>query len=160
MESTTITSKFRVEYWIMQFISYVGGLFLIGLCLYFSFDNGKLDYRSPVFWVAILGILGFIFYFLLFLFSEIKQLTVTDKGIEIKYLLTKSNSFIPYNEIVKFTTRRITSRQGVGRTTGYQELEIELTNNRVIAFDGNQFDNYNEIKHCIYLNHKKTYDAY
>lgn len=155
MESnTTITSKFRIDYWIMQSISYVAGLFLIGLCLYFSFDNGKIDYHRSVFWIAILGIWALVFYFLKFLLNEFKQITISDKGIEIKYLLTKKTDVIPYNEIVKFTTRRITSRQGVGRTTGYHELEIELTKDRVITFSENQFDNYNEIKNTIYRNCK------
>ncbi len=151
-----VVSKFRTGYWIRQFINYVGGLFLIGLCIYFSFDNGQLDYSNALFWVAALGTLGFIFYILFFLFSELKQLTVTDNGIEIKYSLSKKTDFILYNEIVNFTTRRITHKQGAGRTEGYHELEIQLTNDRVITFNEDQFYNYNEIKNSIYLNRQNS----
>ncbi len=151
-----VVSKFRTGYWISQFINYVGGLILIGLCIYFSSDNGQLDYRNALFWVAALGTLGFIFHIFFFLFSELKQLTVTDNGIEIKYSLTKKTDFIPYNEILTFTTRRITNRQGAGRTAGYHELEIQLTKDRVITFNEDQFDNYNEIKNCIYLNRQNN----
>lgn len=150
-----VVSKFRSGYWIRQFINYVGGLFLIGLCIYFSFDNGQLDYQNALFWVAALGTLSFIFYILIFLFSELKQLTVKDKGMEIKYLLTKKMDFIQYDEIVNFATRRITHRQGAGRTAGYHELEIQLTNDRTVTFNEDQFANYTDIKNSIYLNRQK-----
>jgi len=148
-----VVSKFRSSYWIRQFINYGGGLFLIGLCIYFSLDNGQLDYGNALFWVAALGSLGFIYYILFFLFSELKQLTATDSGIEIKYSLTKKTDFIPYNEIVNFTTRHITIQRGAGRSAGYHELEILLTNDRTITFNEDQFDNYNELKNSIY--HKR-----
>ena len=151
-----IVSKFRTGYWIRQFINYFGGLFLIGLCIYFSFDNGQLDYQNILFWVATLGTLSLIFYILYFLFSELKQLTVKDKGIEIKYLLTKKIDFIQYDEIINFATRRITHRQGSGRTAGYNESEIQLTNDRVIIFNEDQFENYNEIKNSIYHNRQNN----
>lgn len=147
-----VVSKFRTGYWIRQFINYVGGLLIIGLCIYFSFDNGKLDYRNALFWLAVLGILSLILHVLYFLFSELKRLTVTENGIEIKYFVTKKIEFIAYNEILNFTTRRITHKQGAVRTAGYHELEIQLTKDRLITFSEDQFDNYNEIKNFIYLN--------
>jgi hypothetical protein len=149
-------SKFRTGYWIRQFINYVGGLLLIGLCIYFTLDDGQIDFHNALFWVAALGTLSYVFYILFFLFSELKQLSVTDNGIEIKYSLTKKTDFITYNEILNFTTRRITHRQGAGMTAGYHELEIQLTKDRVITFNEDQFDNYNEIKNCIYHNRQKN----
>ena len=147
-----VVSEFRTGYWIRQFINYVGGLLIIGGCIFFSCDNGELDYHNALFWLAVLGILSLILHVLYFLFSELKQLTVTENGIELKYFVTKKIEFIAYNEILNFTPRRITHKQGAVRTTGYHELEIQLTKDRLITFNEDQFDNYNEIKNFIYLN--------
>ena len=151
-----VVSKFRTGYWIRKFIEYVGGFFLIGLCVYFSIDNGQLDFRNVLFWVATFGTLFFIFYILFFLFSELKQLTITKNGIEIKYSLSIKIDLIQYSEIIIFTRRSITHSRGAGWTAGYHELEIQLTKDRVITFNEDQFDNYNEIKNCIYLNRQNN----
>ena len=133
-----------------QFISHFIGLLVIGLFIYFSLGEGKLINRIGSIGIALILFLFFISHIMSFLFSELKQLTVAEIGIEIKYMLTKKVEFIPYNEIRKFVTRRVTSQRGVGRTAGYQQLEILLSNNKVITFNEDQFDNYSEIKNLIY----------
>jgi hypothetical protein len=154
--SMNVVSKFRTDYWIRQFISFVGGLFIIGLCVYFSFDNGQLDYRNVLFWFAAIGTVGLVFFVVYFLVYELKKLAVKDNGIEIKYALTNKTEFILYTEIVGFTTRRITHSRGAGRTDGYHELEIQLTNDRVITFNEDQYGNYNELKNSIYRNRENN----
>jgi hypothetical protein len=92
------------------------------------------------------------------MFNELKQLTVTEEGIEIKYLLTRKTDLIRYNEIMSFATRRIRKRQGAGHTDGYFEFQIHLPDDRVISFDEDQFDNYDEIKNQINFYRRKSFE--
>ena len=149
-----LVSKFRIAFWIRQFINYVGGLCLIGVCVYYSCDHGKIDFRNALFWLACFGLLSFIGFFSKFLFFDLKRVTVTDWGVEVKSLLTKQT--ITYEEMTRFVTKRITGRQGAGRTPGYRELEIQLTYNRSVFIDEDQFENYNDIKNMLYQNRKFT----
>ncbi len=145
-----LTSRFRTGFWIRQLIQYVGGLVLIGICFRFCFDNGKIDFRSILFWVGCFGIVSYLFFFAKFLFDEIKQLTVSDNGITVKYLVTKKISIVQFADIKNTITKIITHRQGAGRTAGYHELEIELLDGRLITFNEDQYENYSEIKNEIY----------
>jgi hypothetical protein len=87
---------------------------------------------------------------------ELKQLIITDSGIKVNYIFRKKTEFIDYKEIEKMTTTRITEERGTGRTDGYYKLEIELINDRILTFDEDQFENYNELKSFIYLNRKNS----
>lgn len=124
-----VVSKFRTGFFIRAFIMYSFALaFKIGI-LFLTYDNSKFDYESFVFWGAIVLILIFLFVVLSFLLTEIKQLTITEKGIEIKYSLSKEVNFVPFNQILKISTRHIRGKQGAGLTAGYQEMEVFLANN-------------------------------
>src|SRR4051812_33159046 len=114
-----VISRFRKGYWIRQLINYLGSVFIIGLCIYFSISGGQLDFQNALFWIACLGIIGFIFCFITFLFMELKQLIITDSGIKVNYIFRKKTEFIDYKEIEKMTTTRITEERGTGRTDGY-----------------------------------------
>jgi|GEM_PF-7108265 len=45
-EKINVVSKFRTDYWIRQFIQYVGGLVLIVIFFCMSFENGQLNTGS------------------------------------------------------------------------------------------------------------------
>jgi hypothetical protein len=153
-----VVSRFRTGYWIKQFLNYFWGFFIIGLFLYMTFDNGQFDYLNGLFWIAVMGTILLTLNVLYFMFNELKQLTVIDEGIEIKYLLTRKTDLIRYNEIMSFATRRIRQRQGAGSSDGYFEFQIHLPNDRVISFDEDQFDNYDEIKNQINFYRKKSFE--
>src|SRR5690606_17439556 len=104
---------------------------------------------------AIISIIGLIIHIFIFIMHELKELTVTEKEIRVKYIFSKKTEIILYDEIIKFSTKRRSMNQTARITPGYQELEITLTNNRTLTFDENQYDNYNEVKINIYKN-KKT----
>lgn len=145
-----IVSKFRTGYWLVQCVQLLGGLGIIALCLYFSFNGVGFDFRNVLFWVGVLLVIAWLFYFLFFIFNELKRITVNHRGIEIYYILIRRKDFIIYGEIENFTTRKRTHRSGAGRTSGYNEMDIHITNNRTISFNEYQFDNYTDIVSAIY----------
>lgn len=147
-----VVSKFRTAYWLWQFVSYAGGLFIIWFCVYYSIEEGRLDYQNGFFWIACMAALALVYQTMNLLFTVLKRLTITEEGIELYYLVTKQYDLIEYEQIADFRTQLITSRQGAGKTAGYHQLEIVLMNGRSIIFDENQFENYNEVKNAIYRN--------
>lgn len=90
--------------------------------------------------------IGLVLSVLYFLFSELKQITLGDEGIEINYILTKNKTYIPYHHIEGLTSKRIKMRVGSELSSGYQELEIQLTNGQIITINENQFSNFKELK--------------
>jgi hypothetical protein len=152
----TITSKFRTNYWIFQLTTLIGGTLLIGLLYYLSLENGKVNYNNGLFWIAAMSSIGLALSVLYFLFSELKQITLGDEGIEINYILTKNKTNIPYHHIEGLTSKRIKMRVGSEPSPGYQELEIQLTNGQIITINENQFSNFKELKYLIYQNRPKN----
>ena len=151
LKKMEVVSKFRTGYWIRQIIIYVGSLILIGFCAYVSFDKGQLDYKNILCIFACLGVFVFIFHFIYFLLNELKQVTVRDNEIIIKYLINSSSTTISYSEIQNITSKRITQRRGASITTGFLETEISLSNGQLLSFNEDQFENYDEIKNRILL---------
>jgi hypothetical protein len=149
---TLIVSKFRPLFWIKMVATLIGWVFTIGICIYFSIINGRLDFFNILFWLACFFTLSLIVYLLKFLFVEYREFTVSDEGIMIKYLISNEETSIHYEDIKKFTPKNITSRQGANtsRTAGYFEIEMELDNGQLITFNEVQFINYSEIKNFIF----------
>jgi hypothetical protein len=100
--------------------------------------------------------INLIFYIIIFLFSDLKQFTVTKDGIDIKYLITRKQYHIAYSEILRFKANQRKIYHKVEKNLGYQELEIHLIDDEVIVINGGQFKNYDELKECIYLNRNNT----
>jgi hypothetical protein len=148
----SIKSTFRKTYWVSQSATFLGGILIIVLFFYLSLVNDKIDFRNPFAIIAIVAIIALILSVLHFLFAELKQIIVSEKGIEINYLFNKKTLFIPFSEIKKISTKQIRLNIGNELTSGYQELKIELTPNKLITFNENQFSNYNELKNYIYSN--------
>jgi hypothetical protein len=140
-------------------ISLFGIIFLISLCVYYSINNGKLDYKSGLLWIAIIITIYGIFALLTFFHSELMQLTITHNEISVRHLLTGKITLFNFGEIIDFKTRNITTSRGEGISDGYYELTIEFTNERFITLSEDQFANYKELKNNIYLGwrnaHKK-----
>jgi len=142
-----VVSKFRKGYIIKQAIGLPLVALFIVLLVSQSFINGKLDFQNLLFWLACLISVGFIYIIVNFIFSELKQLTVSAKGIEIKYLVTKHKDFIEYTSIKKYVIKKTKSMQ----TSGFYILELHLNNNQIITFSEDQFANFNNIKNLIYI---------
>jgi len=151
MPDIIMSSKYRKEYWIRQFIQYGGVLAILGLCIKFSIHDGKIDFLNGLFWLACLFFIFMIVYLINFLGDELKSISLTETTIEIKYILTKEHVSILYTDIIKFNSHHITSGSSVGQISdGYSDLVIELKNGESITFDEDQYKNFLELKNCIY----------
>ena len=145
-----IISRFRSSYWIRKFIEYCGGIVIVSVCLAFSIDGGNLDYRNALFWIGCFGIIAFVVHFFHFLFWELKILTISDKAINVEYLLTRKIEEVTFKDIKKLSERRIRHKRGVGLSDGYYEFKIEFANGKILVFDQDQYDNYAKLKMRIY----------
>ncbi|HET6225030.1 MAG TPA: hypothetical protein VFF27_02050 [Bacteroidia bacterium] len=119
-----VVSKYRKEYWIRLLIVYLGVAFLMGLCIYFSINNGKLDYQNVLFWIACMMIIAVIYIFINFPAMGLKQVTVDDSGITVNHFLRAKTEFLEYCEIEKITTIRIQEEQGVSMGNGFHQLNM------------------------------------
>lgn len=153
-ETITVVSKHRTAYLGVQVFTIIAMIGLFFLCLYFSMDKGRIDYRNAMFTFACIILLGLIYMLYAFLARGFKQVTVSEKGIELKNLFNGKKAFVPYEEILRFSTSRVTHQQGAGRTAGYQQLVMELTNDRLLTLDAEEFENFIELRSHIYSFHK------
>lgn len=149
-----VKSKYRPEYWVVLFFSSVFWVFIIAFFFYHSSKNGKIEFNIP-FWSAILLLIGTISYLRTNLYYDIKQVTVSEKGILLKYYFGNKTEFIEYENIVSFKTSRHSGHEFAGKRDGYEKLEVLLKEDEFISFNGNQYKNYNELKKSIYLNYNK-----
>ncbi len=147
-----MVSKFIFGFWAKQVILKGGLLVLIWACFSNSTTDRKVDYEYGPFWLALVLIILLLLSIASFVRNEYKQLTITETGIKVSYLLRNKTDFIDFNDIIRFSQKRITSKQGAGRTPGYHILEIHLTNDRIFVISQDLYENYTELRNCIYRN--------
>ena len=143
-----IKSKLRIEFLIGQSFIFLITLFLLILCIHLSTKYGPIDFQNPFLWLVFLVFPLLIISFLKFLFEELKQISVSQSGIEIKYIVSKRTSFVKYNEIIRITPSWNAVNSGT-EIAGHQELQIELLDERIITITENQFENYLQLKVSI-----------
>ena len=148
--ATILVSKFRSLFWIRMLTKLIGGIFIIGTFINFSIVNGRIDFTNFLLWPAGFGTIALIVFLLNFLFVELREFTVSDEGILIKYLISNQETTVLFENIKKFTPRNLKGKQEFNTTSGYFSIEMELDNGQIIIFNDVQYLNYNEIKNCIY----------
>ena len=144
-----LTIKTRWEY----LASVVAGIIVLtgvmSLLFYLSFENGKVDVRSPMLWFGVVILLAFI-HQLFSIRSIRKSIVISEEGVTIHYLFDKTKTFISFSDVVEFkTTRR--SRETVvhpARTVAYFTLELRDGND--FSFDRSEFDGYEDVKNMVF----------
>lgn len=145
---TTVKSKFRIEYWMVQITA---GIVMLGFGIwlgYCAWERGEyfnfVGLAVCLIFVSLVGsIMGFILWgppvFLL-----------DDNGIHVSRLHNRKTTDIPYRDIHKFTSRYIPVSSQTGDIGGHYKLEIEFSNDRSMIISENMYSNFAEIKQYMY----------
>lgn len=101
-----IVSKFRIDFWFGKIATVVGALALAAFMYYLSYRKEEaFDYRSVWFWFATLVLMWSGTRSYKFLLDELKVITVSERGIDIKYLL-REPAHIDFHEIKTWNCRQ------------------------------------------------------
>lgn len=88
---------------------------------------------------------AFLIYVSIGLFS-IFSITITDKGIEKKALISGKKEFIPFTSIIGLAREKVRMRTKSGALTdGYTVTILKLQNGKKIVISPDDFDNYKEL---------------
>lgn len=147
-----IVSKFRIDFWFGKIATVVGALALAAFMYYLSYRKEEaFDYRSVWFWLATLLLMWSGTRSYKFLLDELKVITVSERGIDIKYLL-REPAHIDFHEIKNMELQAVTAVRGNTRSSfvSHHELVITLNDGDVLCFDGYQYKNFAAVKSMIY----------
>lgn len=136
-----IVSKFRIDFWFGKIATVVGALALAAFMYYLSYRKEEaFDYRSVWFWLATLLLMWSGTRSYKFLLDELKVITVSERGIDIKYLL-REPAHIDFHEIKNMELQAVTAVRGNTRSSfvSHHELVITLNDGDVLCFDGYQY---------------------
>lgn len=147
-----IVSKFRIDFWFGKIATVVGAFALAAFMYYLSYRKEEaFDYRSVWFWLATLLLMWSGTRSYKFLLDELKVITVSERGIDIKYLL-REPAHIDFHEIKNMELQAVTAVRGNTRSSfvSHHELVITLNDGDVLCFDGYQYKNFAAVKSMIY----------
>jgi hypothetical protein len=134
----TVTAKTKQTYYVAN----IGGLIIIvGLivwCFSLSFDNGKIEFTSISFWVAIV-LMVLIPFAIISIFSAIKEVVVTETGLTISYRFQTHKNQINFSEIAEFKSSGTRGKLG-------ESFRLILADGRSFEITRSQFDNYDKLK--------------
>lgn len=147
-----ITSKFRLDFWFGKIATVVGALALAAFMYYLAYRKTEtFDYRSVWFWFATLLLMWAGTRSYKFLLDELKVITISERGISIKYLL-REPAHIGFHEIKNMELHQVMAVRGKTRNAyvSHHELVITLHDGDELCFDGYQYKNFGALKSMIY----------
>ncbi|MBT1704323.1 hypothetical protein [Chryseosolibacter indicus] len=144
-----LTAKTRREFFISNII---GLIVVIALIIWFtilSINNTGIQLASPFLWSAFLLML-FIPFALITIFSAMKSVIVTEKGIIISYVFKKHKNEFSFSEVKEFIADKKNRKEGVESSSPRDSFRLHLADGRTFEFTRSQLDNYNKLKSTIY----------
>jgi hypothetical protein len=132
----------------IYYVSNIAGLIiLLAFIVWFvslAFNEGA-GLKSAFLWLAILLAL-FVPFAIISIFSAMKSIRVTEKGLVISYMFKSHKSEIVFSDVKEFVS---TGRVGkpVQASKGLRDsFALTLVDGRVFEFSRSQFDNYDNPK--------------
>jgi hypothetical protein len=150
METTTVKSKFRIEYWITWFVSLIAGSLIATAFFYNAFHSRWIYYTNGTFWMGCMTAILCLSGLFTFLNSGLRRLTVSESGIEVKYLFKKKVFHVKHDDIIGLSIRRLRSKY----SDGYHEISLKRMFGSPLTFDEGMYRNYTEIKNAIIMYRK------
>ena len=143
-----VTIKSRALYLISNVIGLLMVLGLAGWFVYLSYDDGKIQLQSVLFWIAVL-ILTMIPKLVRQILSAKKSVSVTEGGIHIYYLFKQETPFVNLAEVKEFKSSS-TSRETVIRPASISaSFTMVMKDGRSFNFDRSEFTDYGKLKAVV-----------
>ncbi len=135
----------RWEYYAANIAGAIALASILSLCVYYSIDNGKIDFRSFLFWIAVLS-LCLVPSALITFFSSIKSVLILDKELIISYVFQKHQHRFLLSEITGFRSK-VSKKETDARPASFTDtFSITLADGRTFSFSYSQFNNYYKLK--------------
>jgi hypothetical protein len=130
----------------------VGLAIVIGLTIWFfnlSLNENGVDFKSLFFWLALV-LLVIVPFALISIFSAMKSVIVTSKGLIISYSFKNHKSVIDFPDIKEFKSSTGVQSSGNGFRQLRDSFRLILADGRVFEFSRSQFNNYDKLKTIIH----------
>lgn len=139
-------------YWAKLITGFVAGFFFVTMFFDVStMEDGKLNFQYAPTWIAILIIVFLILEIISILMLQ--TISVTDKGIEFKYLFFNKSKRLEYNNILNIERVKIQQWVRSGPISdGYHQSVLNLDNGKQEIISPDRFENYSDIINAIRLN--------
>lgn len=116
-------------------------------------SDGNLNFQYAPCWVGI--IITVLLILEIFFILTQRTITVTNKGVEFKYLFFNKSKVLEYETILNIKREKIQQMVKSGPVSdGYHLSVLNLIDGKQEIISPNQFENYNEIINAIRSNLK------
>ena len=140
----TLIAKTKSNYYVANTAALIIMILLIAWCLFLSIDDGKLNFKSASIWIAVLLML-MVPVALISIFSSMKQVVVTEKGLSISYRFKNHTSEVNFSEVIDFKSKD-NKAETSSKASVRDSFRITLADGRSFEFSRSQFDNYDKMK--------------
>jgi hypothetical protein len=143
-------------YWAKLITGFIAGIFFATMFFSIStMDDGKLNFHYAPTWIAILIIVLLLSEVILIL--NLQTISVTDKGIVIKYLFFNKNKIVSYDSILNIERNKSQLKmfRGVPISDGYHFSVLNLFDGKQEIISPDKYENYIDIINAIRSNLKQ-----
>lgn len=149
-----VTSIFRQMYWAKLIFFFITGLMFAAILFQVSImSNGNLNFQYAPCWVGII-ITVFLILEIFFILTQ-RTITVTNKGVEFKYIFFNKSKVLEYETILNIKREKTQLKvKGGPVSDGYHLSVLNLIDGKQEIISPNQFENYIEIINAIKSNFK------
>lgn len=149
-----VTSKFRQMYWAKLIFFFVTGLFFAIFFFKIAINSeGNLNFHYAPCWVGI--IITVLLILEIFYILTQRTITVTNKGVEFKYIFFNKTKNIEFDTILNIERQKVQQMvKGGPVSDGYHLSILHLTNGQQEIISPDQFENYIDIINAIRSNLK------
>jgi hypothetical protein len=140
-----LTLKTRWEYYASNIAGLIIMLALIAFCFFLSFDNGRIEFKSVPFLIALL-LMIMVPFAIISIFSAMKQVVISDKGLLISYVFKSHTSEVNFSEVIAFKANVSKSETVIRPRRLLDSFSLTLADGRTFEFSRSQFDNYDKLK--------------
>ncbi|MFP5470230.1 MAG: hypothetical protein ACLGGV_01410 [Bacteroidia bacterium] len=145
-----VISQHRISFYFYAIISFIGVLIILSFIYYFSLVNGKIDFRSVIFWIGIIFFIVSFLHFIRFALYGFKKIKIDDSEIIISYPIIGKIRKITKKDINTIRLMHMKNFYGVSWGNGYYQLTIELFDNSIIEISEMEYKNFDKLKTKIY----------
>ena len=139
----------RWQYYVANVAGMVILLVVMSLCFYNSIYEGQVDFRSFLFWLAVVMLLSLPIAIISF-FSSMKTIVVYDKMMVISYVFQRHENNVAFSDIVGFWCNKNKPETVVRPGLLTDSFEITLKDGRSFSFTNSQFDKFQQLKSIVF----------
>src|SRR5689334_492833 len=122
---------------------------LLVTCIRYSIKAGAIDFKSLMFWIAVLLLIIFPYAIISF-FSSMKSVVITEKELIISYVFQKHQNRVFLSAITGFRSR-VKQHETTVRPASFSDtFSLTVADGRSFSFAYSQFDQYDKLKSVVY----------